>query len=148
MNIYLAGPLFSIAERDFNLMLAETIKGKVDDITIILPQLEAKEISGSEIFAKVMFTYCLSKIEDCDCLIAILEGSDADSGTCIEMGYAYSKKIPIIGIRTDARESEDRGLNLMVSNVCYKLINDASMSVETIAVLISEELKLMKKNFR
>lgn len=38
------------------------------------------------------------------------------------MGYAFAIKKPIIGVRTDFRNSEDRGVNLMVSHACSDYI--------------------------
>jgi nucleoside 2-deoxyribosyltransferase len=55
-------------------------------------------------------------------VIAILDGPDVDAGTCVEIGYAYANNKSIVGIRTDFRASEDRGVNLMVSKVCTHLI--------------------------
>lgn len=69
-----------------------------------------------------MFQDCLNIIESSDFIIAILDGPDADSSTVVELGYAYARHKPIIGIRTDFRGAEDRGLNLMVSHICTKLV--------------------------
>ena len=69
-----------------------------------------------------MFECCINSIKGSDILIAILEGPDVDSGTCIELGYAFANDIPIIGVRTDLRGLEEKGVNLMVSKVCSKYI--------------------------
>jgi nucleoside 2-deoxyribosyltransferase len=58
-------------------------------------------------------------------MVAILEGADADSGTSVELGYAYSKGKAILGIRTDSRISEERGLNLMLPFACRELYIDS-----------------------
>ena len=67
-----------------------------------------------------------------DAVIAILDGPDVDAGTCVEIGYAYANKKPIIGVRTDFRASEDKGVNLMVSKACSELIwlQDNSVGLE------------------
>ncbi len=41
-------------------------------------------------------------IDWADALVAIMDGSDPDSGTAWECGYAYGKK-PIVLVRTDLR---------------------------------------------
>jgi hypothetical protein len=48
-------------------------------------------------------------------VVAILDGADADSGTCWECGYATAKGIPVIAVRTDFRNSGDiKGFNAML----------------------------------
>ena len=56
-------------------------------------------------------------IDDCNALLAVLDGVDVDSGVAWEMGYAYAQHIPIIGYRGDFRlASENIGteVNLQV----------------------------------
>lgn len=122
LKIYLAGPLFSLAQRDFNSLLVNALKRKIPNCTISLPQEYAKTIIGKAAFVEDMFNYCVNLIAESDVIVAVLDGPDADSGTCVEIGYAYSLKKPIIGIRTDLRASEDRGVNLMVSKACTEII--------------------------
>jgi hypothetical protein len=56
-------------------------------------------------------------------LVAILDGADADSGTCWECGFAYALGIPVIAVRTDIRQSGDDGaLNLMLTRSCRAAI--------------------------
>lgn len=118
VNIYLAGPLFSIAEREFNLKLAKALTSILDHCSISVPQEFAASVSGQEDPLTRIFQYSLESIQNSDLIVAVLDGPDVDSGTCVEIGYAYALKKPIIGIRTDFRASEDKGVNLMVSNAC------------------------------
>lgn len=122
MRIYFAGPLFSLAEQDFNESLASALKRSCGSLDIILPQRRAAELAGEEGFLGLMFKYCLDEIAEADAVVAILDGADADSGTCVEIGYAKGLGKKIIGVRTDLRALEDRGLNLMVANICSELI--------------------------
>jgi nucleoside 2-deoxyribosyltransferase len=48
----------------------------------------------------------------------------------VEIGYAYALKKPIVGVRTDFRASEDRGVNLMVSHACSRLVGSARDTAE------------------
>ena len=121
-RVYLAGPLFSLAERDFNVRFSDAIKKELAHVTVILPQESASTFLGRPDWHQLIFNDCLESISTSDAIIALLEGPDADSGTSLELGYAYAKGIPIIGIRTDFRGSEDRGLNLMLSHVCKELV--------------------------
>jgi nucleoside 2-deoxyribosyltransferase len=143
MRIYMAGPLFSTSEREFNLRFAQYLGEELHDIhpEIILPQQKAAEIAGDPQFVMKTFNYCLEMVSQCDYVVAILEGSDADSGTCIELGYAYAKEKPIIGVRTDFRNSEDRGVNLMVANVCDHLIYQPFQSTEDLATKVAKTIR-------
>ena len=122
INVYIAAPLFSVAEREFNDRLAEALKAAFDSCTINLPQQFAVSISGQSGFLDRVFEYSLESIKKSDAIVAVLDGPDVDSGTCVEIGYAFANKKPIIGLRTDFRSSEDRGVNLMVSMSCTRLI--------------------------
>jgi nucleoside 2-deoxyribosyltransferase len=44
-------------------------------------------------------------IRSADAVLAILDGSDVDSGTAGEVGYACALGIPVVGLRTDLRRS-------------------------------------------
>ena len=55
----------------------------------------------------------IEAIDRCDAVVAILDGPDSDSGTCVEIGYARALGKPIIGIRTDFRDGEVHGINVM-----------------------------------
>jgi nucleoside 2-deoxyribosyltransferase len=150
MRIYIAGPLFSTAEREFNLRLAQGLKEELHDLQpeIILPQQKVAEMAGDPEFVIKTFHYCLETVSQCDYLVALLEGSDADSGTCIELGYAYAQAKPIIGVRTDFRNSEDRGLNLMVANICTRLIYQPFQSTEDLAVDVAKVLRKLIDNIQ
>jgi nucleoside 2-deoxyribosyltransferase len=123
-KIYLAGPLFTLAEREFNARLAESIHRKRPDLIVILPQDEALKFNDYENKNAEIFQDCINAIDNADIMVAILEGADADSGTSVELGYAYSKGKAILGIRTDYRISEERGLNLMLPFACMELYLD------------------------
>jgi len=121
-SVYFAAPLFSLAEREFNNRIVTGLRKLMPELNFIVPQEYADESREKKGFIKIAFDYCISSIEKADVMLCMLDGSDADSGTCIEMGCAYALGKPIIGVRTDFRGSEDRGLNLMVSGVCKELI--------------------------
>lgn len=80
-------------------------------------------------------------IGKCDLVVAILDGADADSGTSAEIGYAYAIKKPVVGVRTDFRISEDRGLNLMLSHICTELVLDVTSDMHALADKVSESIK-------
>ena len=109
MKAYIAGALFSQGERVFLEEIAKICK----DIGLetFLPHRDA----GLGIDVEEIFKKDFSGLDKCDVLVAVLNGSDLDSGTAWEIGYAYSRKIKIIGIIDDIRISKDR-LNVMIAN--------------------------------
>ena len=64
----------------------------------------------------------MEALDRCDAVVAILDGSDSDSGTCIEIGYARAKGKPVIGVRTDFRDGEVHGLNIMTAGICSAIV--------------------------
>lgn len=103
MIIYLAGPLFSLAERRFNEEFAKALEQSLLPSMVILPQDHAAKIDETAGFSERMYSFALDAINHSDAVVAILDGTDADSGTCIEIGYAKAKGKLVVGVRTDFR---------------------------------------------
>jgi nucleoside 2-deoxyribosyltransferase len=143
VRVYLAAPLFGAGEREFNTRLANSIVAGAPEIHVILPQDEAPRLLTTPQFAERMFSFCLETIDRVDAVVAVLDGADTDSGTCVECGYAFARGVPIVGIRTDLRQSEVRGLNLMVSGVCRHLLYEPrhGITTEQIAALAVAALR-------
>ena len=95
MRLYLAGPLFSAAERDWNEELAAALRDGGHEV--FLPQDKEKGLDAAGIFR-----IDVGGIDWADALVAIVDGPDPDAGTAWEVGYAYGKK-PIVLVRTDFR---------------------------------------------
>jgi nucleoside 2-deoxyribosyltransferase len=119
IKVYLAGPLFTQAERRWNRELARCLNNLIPQCDVILPQdRAAKFIDGTKVNFKGIVRDCISTLGRADLVIALLDGSDPDSGTSWECGYAYALGKPILGIRTDLRASEDDGVNAMLRQTC------------------------------
>ncbi|NET34339.1 MAG: nucleoside 2-deoxyribosyltransferase [Cyanothece sp. SIO1E1] len=115
--IYLAGPLFTQAEVAFNATLTAGLNSA--GYRIYLPQQECAGITDPE----ALFHRCIQGLEGASLVLVVLDGPDADSGSCFEVGYAYAKGLKIIGLRTDFRGSgEHMGINLMLTNSCSHLL--------------------------
>jgi nucleoside 2-deoxyribosyltransferase len=95
MKLYFAGPLFSAAERSWNAELTAGLRR--GGHAVFLPQEKEPGLDAAGIFATDV-----GGIDAADALIAIMDGSDPDSGTAWECGYAFGKK-PTVLIRTDIR---------------------------------------------
>ncbi len=101
MKIYLAGPLFTTPERDWNSGLASLLRAGGHDVWV--PQENpAAERTGRAIFRKD-----LEGLDWSEGVVAIMDGPDPDSGTCWECGYAYARGKPVVLFRSDLRGSGD-----------------------------------------
>ena len=113
-KIYLAAPLFSEAEREFNAKIAGILREK--KYAVHLPQ-EVGDDSSTRDEAETgrIFEYNLKALDECDIVVAVVDGADADSGTAWEIGYAYAVKKRIILLRTDFRRvGRSEAVNLML----------------------------------
>ncbi len=106
MKIFIAGPLFSQAEREFNLKLDEFLRGH--GFGTFLPQRDVGQLwkkihrRGQKAYRKI-YEDDLCGLEGADVVVAVLDGQDVDSGTAFEVGYACAKGKPVIGLKTDVR---------------------------------------------
>src|SRR6266705_5686112 len=125
MKVYLAGPLFTAGEQEFNRRLRDLLEKA--DHEVWLPQ----EHEPRERTAQAIFETDVAGLESAEAVVANMDGADPDSGTCWECGYAYKKKA-IILFRTDFREAGDvpgSPFNLMLSVSADKLILAPKASV-------------------
>jgi nucleoside 2-deoxyribosyltransferase len=136
MKIYLAGPLFNTAEREFNSTLAELLRSHNHEIW--LPQ----EHEQRNKTAKQVFDKDVEGIDWADVVVANMDGADPDSGTCWECGYAYKKK-PVIVFRTDFRAGDepDKGpYNLMLTMSATQQVYQPFVNAEALAARVLEAL--------
>ena len=134
MRIYYAGPLFSAAERDWNVTLAAAIRAAGHDV--FLPQEQELGRDGASIFATDV-----GGIDWADGLVAIMDGADPDSGTSWEVGYAYRKK-PIVLIRTDMRRtgSDGSAYNPMLTESATIRVDVVAAPIDRVADAVLEAL--------
>jgi nucleoside 2-deoxyribosyltransferase len=136
MKIYLAGPLFTTAERDFNARLTQLLR--LAGHKVFLPQeSEQRSMTAAEIFAADV-----AGVDWAEVVVANMDGPDPDSGTCWECGYAYGKK-PIIVFRTDFRAADDPGkapYNLMLTESATIRLDLAQAETEQVAQRIDAAL--------
>jgi nucleoside 2-deoxyribosyltransferase len=136
MKIYLAGPLFTTAEREFNARIAARLRQLGHEIW--LPQeSEQRSMSAQQIFATDV-----QGIDWAEVVVANMDGPDPDSGTCWECGYAYRKK-PIVVFRTDFRavdERKDAPYNLMLTVSANRRLDLPFADTEAVAQRIHRTL--------
>lgn len=101
-RVYLAGPLFSDAEKAYNLHIASVLEEH--RFAVYLPQLVGDDTHCRDREAhREIFATHLHALDHSDLVVSVVDGADADSGTAWEMGYAYARGIPVVAIRTDFR---------------------------------------------
>jgi len=137
-RVFLAAPLFSTGDRAFCRLLLEILREDLGletywawdtvDENAVGPELgvepgegwqirlrEKLRKAGREEAGALIFRSDRSLLDRADLVVAILDGSDVDSGTAWEIGYAYARGKPIIGIRTDIRDFMDEApVNVML----------------------------------
>lgn len=125
MRIYLAGPLFTQAERAWNRGLAAALRRHGHDV--FLPQDEVQDLASLD--ADAIFRLDVEGVRGAEAVVAVLDGADADSGTCFECGLAFALGIPIVAVRTDFRGGGDALPNQRLATVNLMLSQAAAAVV-------------------
>lgn len=108
---YLAGPLFDEGERWF----IEKVDALVADLGFetFLPHRDNPPKVKDNV--KEIFENDKRAIDECDVVVANLNGLTTDDGTAWELGYAYANQKYLIGLHTDWRARfEHEVVNLMI----------------------------------
>lgn len=136
---YLAAPLFSDAERIFNLNLSKLLEEHLD---VYLPQRDGGLISEmikmgipSDDAACQVFQKDMEAIKQADFVIAILDGRSIDEGVAFEIGVGYCQSKRCIGLQTDSRRLAAWGNNPMITGALEYVF----MSIEDLLVWIKSE---------
>ena len=146
--VYVAGPLFAEGERAFlelmvnSLAIASCLDARAD---FFLPHRDGHELKKSP-KRRDIFELDLQQVDSAAIVVALLDGQDVDSGTCIELGYAYAKNKKIFGVLTDFRiydtsDPEPSRPNRMVWGVCEEgntLFRDLNSLAQAFAKYVKE----------
>lgn len=116
--LYLAGPLFSQAEREFNCFLKKSLSPHFD---VFLPQ-ESGGLFVNLVADGMAINHAAKKIFDCDVgaieasdvLLIVLDGRAIDEGAAFELGVAYARKKKCVALQTDIRRLLPIGNNPMI----------------------------------
>lgn len=149
MKIYWAAPLFTMTERKTNRALAEALSQAFPELDIYLPQdlKEGGRFNDRRMFGSI-FRRNQERLDQADIVIAVLDGSDADAGASWEVGYAFGKKKPIVGVRTDLRQLQERGLNIMLALSCTRYVyrTDFDENLNVLAAVLIRAVKGVMKD--
>lgn len=105
-KIYFAAPLFSEPDRDYNVKVYNRIMDELGDrVDIYLPQ-DNPEINDKTAYANsiAIANADYEYLNKSDVMIALIDGASTDVGVALEVGIAFEKRMPIIGLYTDVRQ--------------------------------------------
>jgi len=138
INVYVAGSLFNIAEREYNIKVKHALtKSCKSFANILLPQEQCANLTDAfDIYAQ-----CVQDINNSQVVVALLDGIDIDSGTAWELGYAFGTNTPTIGLRTDFRSvAEDAGLNAMIGQSINHLFTLDCLQKQNLVVMFNDRI--------
>ena len=124
-KVYFAGPLFSEAEREYNLKVVSILEKY--GYEVFLPQRDgflAAELAGKTEAekTKMIFEKDRDEVLKADIIFMVLDGRIPDEGACVELGIAYASGKRCYGIKSDSRSIElDMDLNPMISGCFIRL---------------------------
>jgi nucleoside 2-deoxyribosyltransferase len=129
--VYIAGPLFTESERNY----LEKIEKAINELgyETYLPHRDGGIFKRGESKSEDFFKKDIEAIKKCKILVAVLNGSDVDSGTSWELGFAFSKAITIYGLLDDTRKPSKDLLNPMISSSISKI----ACSMEELKIILS-----------
>ena len=114
-EVYIAGPLFTEGDRWY-LEKIDSICKK-NGLSTYLPHRDAGLCPAGVKETLPFFETDCKSLDDSSLIIAVLHGTDIDSGTAWEIGYAYANRKTIFAIGDDIRIAKDiTNINLMISN--------------------------------
>jgi nucleoside 2-deoxyribosyltransferase/predicted secreted protein len=126
-RVYMAAPLFSAAERNYNLSVEKLLRKNFFEV--YLPQQEGNDshIRDKGEQARI-FSKNLKALESADIIVANIDGADADSGTAWEMGYASALGKKVIALRTDFRKvGREENVNFMLEQSATLVMNEGDL---------------------
>ncbi len=132
-SVYVASPLFSLQERQWNVLLRDRLNECCDvylpqEDGALLVELVASGMPVEEAKNRIFVTD-LEAIDRCDILLLVMDGRVIDEGACFELGYAYSRGKVCVGLKTDVRSLLPIGDNPMIScalRTVFKDVEDIS----------------------
>ncbi len=117
-KIYLAAPLFSEAELNYNLYLKSILNPYFE---VFLPQEDGELILNlikngvsNQVAANKIFNSDVNAIKRCDIILVVLDGRTIDEGVAFELGLAFALGKKCIGLQTDVRRLLPIGNNPMI----------------------------------
>jgi nucleoside 2-deoxyribosyltransferase len=136
-SLYIAAPLFSLAERAFNAKLKAMLS---DYAQVFLPQEDGLLLSDllrrdipPDDAVRAIFECDVEAVRASDGLLIVLDGRAVDEGAAFELGIAYAANKTCFGLQTDHRQVFAIGHNPMLTGALTKLATDLTMLIQYIS---------------
>lgn len=104
MKVYIAGKLGSKTEKQLLEKIDEICKSK--GMSTFLPHRDVGIAKSTADVKKTFEGDIINGFKDVKLVIASLDGLHVGAGTAWELGYAYARGIPAVGIKTDEGPEE------------------------------------------
>lgn len=119
MKAYIAGPLFDEGERWWIESVEALVAGA--GFVTFLPHRDNPPKTADNVAE--IFANDRRAIDECDVVVASLNGVTTDDGTAWELGYAFGSGKHLIGLHTDwRRRFDDEVVNLMIECSLHRLV--------------------------
>ena len=120
MKAYVAGPLFDEGERWWIETVEQLVAAAGFDT--FLPHRDNPP--KDQFNVRQIFENDKRGIDECDVVVANLNGITTDDGTAWELGYAYATGKHLIGMHTDwRRRFPDEVVNLMIECSLHRMVH-------------------------
>jgi nucleoside 2-deoxyribosyltransferase len=145
--IYVAGPIFSLSERKFLEELVDTLSKELkldpkDDF--FLAHRDVGDVGIAGVGRDQAFFDDVRALDQCKIIVGWLDGPDVDSGTAVELGYAYAKGgKKIFGLSTDRRRWNQSLEGVAINNMIWGVCNnngDIHRTIESLIVALKKVL--------
>ena len=144
LRVYMAGPMFNAAEKDFNLKIAKVLEAH--GYQVFLPQRDGiapDQLSGKseEEMAEIIFQSDVLELQNSDILLMNMDGRVPDEGACVELGIAWAIGKRCYGFKTDTHAAE-RGMDLnpMIAGAMTRIFEnyDGDQLIEEIEAWLAD----------
>lgn len=129
MFLYLAAPLFTPIERQFNAHITSLIE---QHVPIFLPQRDGSLLADMlaagvalEVAERRVYQQDLQAMRKAFGLVAVLDGAHVDEGVAFELGFMASLGRVCIGLQTDIRRALPTGNNPMLAGALQRVFSSA-----------------------
>ncbi|MFZ2070628.1 MAG: nucleoside 2-deoxyribosyltransferase [Halobacteriota archaeon] len=141
IRIYIAGPLFSEAERQYNKYLRDFLENF--GFKTFLPQRDGHMLSEllvngttKSVAIDKIFNRDIKELQKSDIVIFVMDGRVPDEGACVEIGYAYALGKECVGLKTDPRTLMAEIDNPMILGALkYRIANNLKELVDFLSTI-------------
>ena len=122
-RVYYAASLFNEAEREFNRKVVAMIQDlgystwfPQEDVGLLTDFIEKDGMTLEEARTHI-FNLNIGEVKAADLVVFCVDGRVPDEGACIEAGIAWGMNKRIIVLKTDFRDGEPGGNNIMIDGI-------------------------------